>query len=48
MGEGAISIIRLSGDEALDIANKIFRGKDLKSVTLDEMNSLWETSKKYD
>ena len=23
-------------------------GKDLKSVTLDEMNKLWEDSKKYD
>mgnify|MGYP003507020580 CR=1 FL=1 len=24
------------------------QGKNLKSVTLDEMNSLWEDSKKYD
>ena len=38
MGEGAISIIRLSGDEALDIANKIFRGKDLKSVASHTIN----------
>lgn len=28
--------------------NVLKQGKDLKSVTLDEMNSLWETSKKYD
>lgn len=38
MGEGAISIIRLSGDEALDIANKIFRGKDLKTVPSHTIN----------
>ncbi len=28
-GEGAIGIIRLSGGEAIAIANKIFTGKDL-------------------
>ena len=28
--------------------NVLKQGKDLKSVTLDEMNSLWEDSKKYD
>ena len=32
MGEGAISIIRVSGDDALPIANKLFRGKDLTTV----------------
>ena len=32
MGKGAISIIRLSGDEALSIANKVFRGDDLENV----------------
>ncbi len=32
MGEGAISIVRLSGDDALTIANKVFKGKDLTQV----------------
>lgn len=32
LGEGAIAIVRLSGDEALQIANKIYRGKDLTTV----------------
>ena len=32
MGEGAISIIRLSGDEAISIADKIFKGKELVLV----------------
>ena len=31
-GAGAISIVRLSGDEAIDIANKSFKGKNLKQV----------------
>ena len=31
-GIGAISIIRISGDEAIEIANKIFKGKDLTKV----------------
>jgi len=30
-GVGAISIIRISGDEAINIVNKIFSGKDLSS-----------------
>jgi len=29
LGKGAISIVRLSGDEAIEIVNKVFRGKDL-------------------
>ena len=29
LGAGAISIVRLSGDEAIDIVNKAFKGKDL-------------------
>ncbi len=29
LGKGAISIVRLSGDEAIEIVNKLFRGKDL-------------------
>ena len=32
MGQGAISIIRLSGDDAIKIANKAFRGVDLERV----------------
>ncbi|MEH7237919.1 tRNA uridine-5-carboxymethylaminomethyl(34) synthesis GTPase MnmE [Bacillus sp. JJ1562] len=32
MGEGAIAIVRLSGDEAIDIANRVFKGRNLKEV----------------
>jgi tRNA modification GTPase len=32
MGEGAIAIVRLSGEESLQIANKIFKGKELIEV----------------
>ncbi len=32
LGVGAISIIRVSGDNAIKIVNKIFKGKDLESV----------------
>ena len=32
LGVGAISIIRVSGDEAINIVNKIFKGKDLTKV----------------
>ncbi len=32
LGEGAISIIRLSGEEAIKIVNDIFKGKDLNKV----------------
>lgn len=31
-GIGAISIVRLSGEESIDIVNKIFKGKDLTKV----------------
>lgn len=31
-GKGALSIVRLSGSEAIDIANKVFKGKNLKKV----------------
>jgi tRNA modification GTPase len=31
-GEGAIAIVRLSGDEAVKIANKLFKEKDLNKV----------------
>ena len=32
MGVGAISIIRVSGNEAINIVNKIFKGKELNTV----------------
>lgn len=32
IGEGAISIVRLSGDKAIEIANRIFTSKDLTKV----------------
>jgi tRNA modification GTPase len=32
MGEGAIAIVRVSGDEAFQVVNKIFKGKDLETV----------------
>lgn len=32
LGQGAISIVRLSGDDAISIINKVFRGKDLTKV----------------
>ena len=32
MGKGAISIIRLSGENSISIVNKIFKGKDLSKV----------------
>ena len=37
-GVGAISIIRLSGSKALDVASKIFKGKDLKKVASHTIN----------
>ena len=38
MGVGAISIIRVSGNEAINIVNKIFKGKDLNSVDSHTIN----------
>lgn len=37
-GVGAIAIIRVSGDEAIDIVNKIFKGKDLTQVPSHTIN----------
>ncbi|MFD1418197.1 tRNA uridine-5-carboxymethylaminomethyl(34) synthesis GTPase MnmE [Companilactobacillus keshanensis] len=37
-GEGAISIVRLSGDQAVTIAQKIFMGKDLTRVKSHTIN----------
>lgn len=35
---GAISIVRLSGDEAISIVNKSFKGKDLEKVASNTIN----------
>ena len=37
-GEGAISIVRLSGDDALPIVMKMFKGKDLTKVSTHTIN----------
>lgn len=37
-GVGAIAIIRVSGEEAISIANKIFKGKDLTTVDSHTIN----------
>ena len=38
MGVGAISIIRVSGLDAINIVNKIFKGKDLNKVESHTIN----------
>ena len=38
MGVGAISIIRVSGNEAINIVNKIYKGKDLTKVKTHTIN----------
>ena len=38
LGEGAISIIRVSGEDAITNVNKIFRGKDLLRVESHTIN----------
>ncbi|MGV2622988.1 tRNA uridine-5-carboxymethylaminomethyl(34) synthesis GTPase MnmE [Halobacillus sp. ACCC02827] len=38
MGEGAIAIVRLSGPEAVSIAAKLFRGKDLNEAASHTMH----------
>lgn len=38
LGVGAISIIRVSGNDAIDIVSKIFKGKDLKKVKSHTIN----------
>ena len=37
-GVGAIAIIRVSGDDAINIVNKIFKGKDLEKVESHTIN----------
>ena len=38
MGIGAISIVRLSGNDAIQIVNKCFKGKDLEKVQTHTIN----------
>jgi len=38
LGVGAISIVRVSGDDALHIVNKIYKGKNLKEVESHTIN----------
>lgn len=38
MGVGAISMIRVSGNEAINIVNKLFKGKDLNNVPTHTIN----------
>lgn len=38
LGVGAISIIRVSGSEAIEIVNKLFKGKDLSKVKSHTIN----------
>ena len=38
LGEGAIGIVRLSGTDAVAIANKVFKGKNLESVASHTIN----------
>lgn len=48
MGVGAISIVRASGLEAIDIVSKLFVGKDLKKVDSHTINHgfiVWENKK---
>ena len=37
-GEGGISIVRISGEEAVDVAKKIYRGKNLDKVASNTIN----------
>ncbi|MCI1686681.1 tRNA uridine-5-carboxymethylaminomethyl(34) synthesis GTPase MnmE [Schleiferilactobacillus harbinensis] len=37
-GEGGISIVRLSGDEAIQVAQRVFKGKDLANVPTHTIN----------
>ena len=38
LGVGAIAIIRVSGDNSINIVNKIFKGKDLNKVDSNTIN----------
>ena len=39
VGEGGISIIRISGEDALPVAEKIYKGKDLAKVASHTINN---------
>lgn len=38
VGEGGISIVRISGEDAIDVAKKVFHGKDLAKVASHTIN----------
>lgn len=38
VGEGGISIIRISGEESVEVAKKIYQGRDLSSVASNTIN----------
>ncbi len=38
MGEGGISIIRVSGDQAIPVVNRLFKGRDLSKVASHTIN----------
>ena len=38
LGVGAISIVRVSGDNSIELVNKLFKGKDLTSVDSHTIN----------
>ncbi|HEX7063958.1 MAG TPA: tRNA uridine-5-carboxymethylaminomethyl(34) synthesis GTPase MnmE [Bacillales bacterium] len=40
MGEGAIAIVRLTGEEAVDIADRMFRGKSNKKLAAVESHTM--------
>ena len=48
VGEGGISIIRISGDEAIEVAKKLYHGsKDLAKVATNTINYFIYSSFKY-
>jgi tRNA modification GTPase len=40
LGEGAIAIVRISGDEAIEIADRIFKGPGGKGLIMATLSSL--------
>lgn len=38
LGEGGISIVRVSGEDAVAIVNRLFKGKDLEKVPSHTIN----------
>lgn len=50
LGEGAIGIVRLSGDQAIPIASQIFSGKDLTSCDSHTINygHIWDNDQLVD